>query len=332
MSRRAAIGWTALGAGLSAAILLAFAPLRGVPEDASDKEASASRSTTAASTRDGEVRLEHAEQQRIGLAVAPVIATSAPATTYGFARGLDASALAAIDAEIVTARAAANASQAEAARLAALAAQDQSASAKAVEAARAQAAADSARASLAERRIGLEYGPGLARLGAQARRALIADIAAGRAALVRVDVPGGSLGQGARVLVNGGELLAILGPAASADARLQSAGVLALLRGPLAATATNGRILGVTIETRGSEPGISIPRDAVLRWRGGLWVYRQEGPESFERVELVDARPIGGAWFVRSDLAAGHKVVIRGAETLLAVEHGGGSAADSDGD
>lgn len=332
MSRRAAIGWAAVGAGISAAVLLGLAPLRNATGTADGKEASASRpAAITSSARDGEVRLERAEQQRIGLAVAPVIATTAPAITHGFARGLDGGALAAIDAEIVTARAAASASQAEAARLAQLFAQDQSASAKSVEAARSQAAADAARVGLAERRVGLEYGPGLARLGGGARHALIADIAAGRAALVRIDVPGASLDAQSRIRIDDGAL-AVLGPAAAADPRLQSAGVLAILRGPAAASATSGRILDVKVERGSAEPGAAVPRDAVLRWRGGLWVYRQDGPETFERVELVDARPIGGAWFVRSGLTAGNRVVTGGAETMLAVDRGGGSAAESDGD
>ncbi|MFA6115437.1 MAG: hypothetical protein WC729_15670 [Sphingomonas sp.] len=332
MSRRTAIGWAAVGAGVSAAVLLGLAPMRNATETAEGKNPSADRPTaTASSARDGEVRLERAEQQRTGLSVASVTTTSTPAITHGFARGLDGGALAAIDAEIVTARAAAGASRAEAARLVQLFSQDQSASAKSVEAARAQSAADSARVGLAERRIGLEYGPGLARLGTGARHALIADIAAGRAALVRIDVPGASLDTRSRMRIDGG-VLAVLGPAAAADPRLQSAGLLAILRGPIAASATNGRILDVKVERGSAEAGVAVPRDAVLRWRGGLWVYRQDGPESFERVELIDARPIGGAWFVHSGLTAGNRVVTGGAETLLAIDRSGGSAAESDGD
>ncbi|WP_225010198.1 efflux RND transporter periplasmic adaptor subunit [Novosphingobium percolationis] len=332
MSRRAAIGWAGVGAGISAAVLLGLAPMRNAAEIVEGKRPSVDGpTTTASSSRDGEVRLERAEQQRVGLSVAPAITTTAPAITHGFARGLDGGALAAIDAEIVTARAAAGASRAEAARLAELFAQDQSASAKSVEAARAQSAADAARVGLAERRIGLEYGPGLARLGPGARHALIADIAAGRAALVRIDVPGANLDALSRMRIDG-SAVAVLGPAAAADARLQSAGLLAILRGPIAASVTNGRILDVKVERGSAESGVAVPRDAVLRWRGGLWVYRQEGPESFERVELVDARPIGGGWFVRSGLTAGNRVVTGGAETLLAIDRNGGSAAESDGD
>jgi len=331
MSRRAAIGWAGLGAGASALAMLALMPARQTVEGSAPGSMAGQPEAPTSSDRDGEVRIDAAEQKRIGLTLAPVTATTAPSITHGFARGLDTGALAAIEAEIVTARAAANASRAEAARLALLASQDQSASVKSVQAARAQAAGDVARADLASRRIGLEYGAGLARLSPAARRALIADIAAGRAALVRIDVPGARLADLTHVRIDGGGgSIRVIGPAAAADARLQSAGVLAILRGPVGGSATNGRILGVTIEQGGAASGVAVPRDAVLRWRGGLWVYRQAGPEMFTRVELVNARAITGGWFVESGLAPGSRVAIGAAGTLLAIDRGGGTAADAD--
>lgn len=332
MSTRQAAGWAALGAGAMAGAFLLMAPPRqGAGSDAKAGTEKAAPDAPTSSASDGEVRVEPAEQKRIGVAVARATATSAPAIAHGFARGLDGANLAAIDSEITTASAAASASRAEAVRLATLASQDQSASVKAVQAARAQAAADSARVELAARRIGLEYGAGLARLGPAARRALVADIASGRAALVRVDVPGAALGQlnGVRIDGGGGSLR-MLGPAASADARLQSAGMLAVLRGPVAASATNGRILGVTVESGGSQPGVMVPRAAVIRWRGGVWVYRRTGAETFQRVELVDARPTAGGWFVSAGMSAGDQVVVSGAGTLLAIDRGGGAAPDQD--
>lgn len=336
MSQRAAIGWAAVGAGASAAIMLLVMPApRLVDTLEPGQAATRDAAPPTASDRDGDVRIAKDEQRRIGLTLATVKATTAPAITHGFARGLDTGALAAIDAEILTARSAASASQAEAARLALLASQDQSASVKSVQAARAQATTDTARAVLAARRIGLEYGAGLARLGARERGALIADVAAGRAALVRVDVPGAGLADLTRVRVDGGGgSLRVIGPAAAADARLQSAGVLAIFRGPLAGSATNGRVFGVTVERGDAESGVVIPRDAVLRWRGGLWVYRQQGGGTFSRTELIDARPTADGWFVASGQAAalptGSRVAVGAAGTLLAIDRGGGAAPDED--
>lgn len=331
MSRRAAAGWAALGAGASAAVILALTAVSQSADSPTTKPDSQATVLPTSSERDGDVRIDLAEQKRIGLTVAPVLIVSAPTITRGFARGLDAATLAAIEADIVSARAAADASQAEAGRLALLASQDQSASVKSVQAARAQAAGDAARAELAIRRVGLEYGPGLARMGPTARRALIADIATGRAALVRIDIPGADIAGVSHVMLDGGGgSIRVIGPAASADARLQSVGMLGILTGPAANSAVNGRIFGITIERGGADKGIVVPRDAVLRWRGGLWVYRQDGPETFKRVELVNARPIAQGWFVPSGLADGSDVVTGAAGTLLAIDRGGGAAAEGD--
>lgn len=328
MRRRDAAGWTALGAGASAGFILLVVPLlsSAPPVPPAPERAEAAPS---ASAREGEVRVEPAEQRRIGLTIAKAVPATAPPLGQGFARGLDGANLAAIDAEIVTASAAAAASRAEAARLALLASQDQSASTRSVQAARAQAVADIARVQLASRRIGLEYGPGLARIGSGARRALVADMARGHAALVRIDVPGASIDQLRAVRIDGGSLH-ILGPAAAADPRLQSAGLLAILRGPVAASATNGRILGVTVQQGGSQAGVLVSRDAVVRWHGGAWVYRRTAAETFERVELADGRPVAGGWFVPAGIAAGDAIVVRGAGTLLAIDRGGGAAVGGD--
>jgi hypothetical protein len=332
VTARAAAGWAALGAGACSAVLALIQPAER-PQISQGTGATAGTEAPPAtsSDRDGDVRVSRTEQKRIGLKTTVVSAVGAPALTQGFARGLDTGALAAIGAEIATARAAADASQAQAARLASLASQDQSASLQSVQAARAQAAADAARVELATRRIGFEYGPGLARLGPAARERLVADIAAGRAALVRVDVPGTDLADLSGVrLSDGGGSLRVLGPAAAADPRLQSGGVLAVLRGPAAASATNGRVFGVTIARGGTVAGALVPRAAVLRWRGGLWVYRQQGPESFARTELVGGRPIADGWFVPSGVKPGDRIATESAGTLLAIDSGGGAAPDPD--
>ncbi len=87
------------------------------------------------------IAMDAATQARVGVQVAPLEARAAPRAVDGYARVLDASPLAALDAEVRAAEAAASASRAEFERLKALAAADQAASQRAVEAARAQAEA-----------------------------------------------------------------------------------------------------------------------------------------------------------------------------------------------
>ena len=331
MSRFTAAGWAVAGASAAALAIFGVSALRPAPR--SEAEEGVKEPASGAAFIDGEVRLSAEQQARAGLRVAVLAAGGAPQIKQGFARGLDVSPLAAINAEIASARAAAVASRAEAGRLVALAAQDQSASTRAVEAARAQAAADAARADLAERRVGLEFGPGLARLDLAARQRLLGEIAAGQAALVRVDVPGAASRSGSRVIIADGGVTApvsVLGPAASADARLQSAGLLAIVRGPMARSASAGRVLAASLEQSSRETGVIVPRDALVRWRNAVWAYRRTAQGVFVRRELVDARPVESGWFVTTGFSAGDVVAVGGAGTLLAIERGGEQAAEKD--
>ncbi len=249
----------------------------------------------------------------------------------GFARALDVGALAAIDADSKAAEATARASGAEAARLATLAAQDQSASRRAVEAAQAQAQADSAHAQLAARRVGLEFGPGLARLGRGGTSALVSAIASGKAALVRIDIPNVMLRPGATVRLGeppNATSVRVLGATASADAKLQSAGVLAIVRGGAAQGLLAGRIIPAAAETGARQTGVTVPRDAIVRYQGALWVFVEKPDKSFERVRLSEARPVDDGWFVSRGLAPGTRVAVSGAGSLLAIETGGASAED----
>ncbi|WP_426029452.1 hypothetical protein [Caulobacter sp. DWP3-1-3b2] len=332
MSRYSAAGWAAVGAATAALAIFGASAHRTAPS--ASVEEGVGGTASLATLVDGEVRLSAAQQERAGLRVAPLAAGGAPQIKQGFARGLDVSTLAAINAEIATARAAAVASKAEARRLVALAAQDQSASARAVEAARAQAAADAARTDLAERRVGLEFGAGLARLDLAARQRLLGEIAAGKAALVRIDVPGASSRDGSRVIVADGGITAsvsVLGPAAAADPRLQSAGLLAIVRGPMARSATVGRVLAASLEQSSTEPGVIVPREALVRWRNAVWAYRRTAPGVFVRRELVDARPIASGWFVTTGFSPGDVVAVGGgAGTLLAIERGGEQPGEKD--
>lgn len=271
------------------------------------------------------VHMDAATQQRTGVVVSAIEAINAPRSIEGYARVMDVGPLAAIDAEVGAAQSAAVASREEYRRLQALAAADQAASVRAVEAARAQAGADSARAELASRRIGLEWGPGLVRLSPAQRSQVLSDVAAGRAALMRVDASGASQGT-RRVLLRpdaGQPIVAtILGAAGGADPRLQTAGVLAVVRGGEAARLPAGRLIGALIELGGAEPGFLLPSAAIIRTENAMWVYVRTGADTFERRVLQGARAIDRGWFAPAGFAAGDMIVTDGAASLLAAERG----------
>lgn len=264
------------------------------------------------------LRFDAATRARLGIAVTRLEPAGTAVVTNGFARALDIGPLAVIDSEIRSARAAAVASAADAARLRDLAAQDQSASARSVQVAAAQAIADRLRVDLAVRRVALEFGPGLARLGDGQRMALIADVAAGRAALLRIDVPGSAPITGVRV-GDPAVAVTVLGPASAADARVQGLALLAILRGASVREAAAGRQLAAIIGGGGREAGTIVPRAALLRQKGEMFVYVADG-DRFERRTLAAARPVADGWFTVGDVKPGDMVVTTGAGTVLAAE------------
>ena len=278
-----------------------------------------------ASASETGVHMDAATQTRTGVAVSAAQAISAPQTVDGYARIMDVGPLAAIDAEVSSAHAAAAASRQEYRRLQALAAADQAASVRAVEAARAQAEADGARAALAARRIGLEWGPGLARLSAAERARLLGDAAMGRAALVRVDASG-AMGAATRVRLrpdDGNAITAtILGAAGAADPRLQTAGLLTVVRGGAVARLPAGRLIRAQLERGGAQAGILLPSAAIVRTENAMWVYVRTGDGVFERREVQGARAIDNGWFTQTGFAAGDVIVTEGATSLLAAERG----------
>ena len=223
------------------------------------------------------LKMDAATQNRLGVATQPLQAARRSAAVTGFARALDPGPLAQLDSDIMTAVAAYEASKAEAARTRELNAADQTVSKQAAEAAASQARQDAAKLALLRKRVGLEWSPVLAGYSDARRGKLVADIAAGRAALVRIDSAEGlsqvrgqaeiDLGAGRRARA------AILGPTRTGDPRLQSTGLLALVTGAQAMQLGSGTVAPASISQGGGGDGVLIPRAALLRTAGQTFVY-----------------------------------------------------------
>jgi hypothetical protein len=277
------------------------------------------------------LKMDAATQGRLGVVTAPLQAAHRTASITGFARALDPGPLAQLDADIATAAAALAASQAEAARTKSLAA-DQTVSKQAAEAAAAQARQDAAKLLLLRRRVGLEWGPSLARLSDARRSKLVADIAAGRAALVRIDSAQGlsqargvaqvDLGAGGRAQA------AILGPARVGDPRLQATGVLALVSGSQAMQLGSGTVAPATISQGAGGDGVVIPRAALLRNGGQTFVYIRRDATDFERRAVPAGLSDPEGLFVTSGFKPGEAVVTRGAAQLYAAQSAPAGKAD----
>jgi hypothetical protein len=268
------------------------------------------------------VELDAATQKRLGVLVAPLAAARSTGATSGFARVLDPVPLATLDSDLLAAQATARASAAEAARTRALAAADATISVKTAQAAQAQASADAAKLALLRRRVGLEWGTAFVADGPRAR--LLAELATGRAALVRIDAPKGAtgvrsvqldLGAGARIAVT------VLGAARTADTRLQSSGLIGLVRGPAALGLSAGLTVPAVMAGPVGTSGVLAPRSAVMRAQGKVFVYVRQDPTHFERRVLTGVAPQADGLFAAGGARPGEAVVVSGAAAIFAAEN-----------
>ena len=268
-----------------------------------------------------DVELDAAAQKRLGVATAPLAAARYAGAINGFARVLDPVPLATLDSDLVAAQAAARASAAEAARTRALAAADATISQKTAQAAQAQASADAAKLALLRRRVGLEWGGAFAPDGFRAR--LLADLAAGRAALVRIDAPAGTARAGsARLQLSEGQSVdvVLLGAARTADPRLQSGGLVGVVRGPAAARLGARLTAPAVLTGPAGAQGVLTPRSSVIRAQGKTFVYVRKDPTHFERRVLSGVAPQADGLFAAAGAQAGETVVVGGAAAIYAAE------------
>jgi len=271
------------------------------------------------------VKLASEIQAKLGLKSEPLKAKAAAATVSGFVKVLDPGPLAQLDSDIDAADAAAQASTAELVRSAALNKDGAAVATKAVEAARAQAKSDNAKLALLHRRLGLEWGDGVARMSASQREGLLADIAAGKAALVRIDTPSGEGLAGLKVVdldlgALGQVRATVLGPARAADPKLVSPGLIATARGPGVRSLSVGLSAPVKLAISDPANGVLAPRAALLRSKGKTWVYVRTGGETFLRKEVEDGRSDAAGLFVPAGFRPGEQVVTQGAAALFAAE------------
>jgi hypothetical protein len=270
------------------------------------------------------VRLSPAAQRELGVATQPMTLTHRAAEVDAFAKVLDPEPLVQLDSDLATAQAVAAASGAEAVRAKALHAADGGVSAKDTEAAVAQARADVLKVEILRRRVGLEWGPGVARMSPAARGRLVRGLAAGRIALVHVDTHNDQGQAGAhevKVDIGDGSVSGVvLGPARAAEPRLQSSGLLVEVSGPKAILLSVGLTQSAHIETSTAQAGVLVPRAAVIRFKGSDWVYVRAGPGVFVRRPIEDPVPQVDGFFAPKGLAPGDEVVTRGAAALFTAE------------
>lgn len=279
------------------------------------------------------VTIDRAAQKRLGIATAPLAAATVQPSLTSFGHVLDPTPLMTLDSDLETAVASAAASSAEARRTHELAAADATVARKVAEAAAAQARGDSARLLLLRRRLTLEWGAAIAALPDRRRAALLADLAAGRSALLRVDTP---IGAGSRAATSatidlgdqGSGLARFVGDTRAADPRQAVAGRLAIVSGRIAGLMAIGLTVPVRIAVGPPSPGIFVPAAALLRHGGKTWVYIRTADTAFERRLLGDAAPRPLGLLVHSGVRSGEAVVVHGGAQLFTAEQASVAGAE----
>ena len=268
--------------------------------------------------------LDRQVQGHLGVVTQKLAATHRASEIDAFAKVLDPGPLAQLVSDLQTAQAAAVASKAEAERSAALNKADGGVSAKDVETAVAQARSDALKVQALRARLGLEWGPGIARMSDAQRDRLVKALADGTAALVHVDTHHNAGQAGARSVridvgadsVGG----AVIGPARVAESRLQSSGLIVEVSGKAAIQLSVGLTQSAHIVSASPQTGFILPRAALIRFRGSDWAYVRAGPTRFERRLVLNPLPQDNGFFVTGGFSPGEEVVVQGAAALFASE------------
>jgi multidrug efflux system membrane fusion protein len=111
-----------------------------------------------------------------------------------------------------------------------------------------------------------------------------------------------------------------LGPAAAIDPQTQTRAFLFIVSPNSQGLAPGAAVEGHIVMPGAPLAGLALPRDAVIRFGGATWVYRQISPETFERTAIHLEQPLAEGWFVSKDLKPQDKVVTGGAQLLLSEE------------
>lgn len=269
------------------------------------------------------VQLDPAARELAGIEVAPVTARELAAERRAYGRVLDPTPLAGQVYELAAATPAYTAAAREETRVRALFRGQENASQRELEAAqvalgRAKLGIDTARA-----RLVTAWGAELA--GRDDLDALVRDLVAGRRALVRIDVPPGpprvepsGLARLESLDADAPLAATFLGPAPQTDPLLQGSGLLFLVERDPPGPGT--AVTAWLPERSGKVRGVDVPREALLRHQGGVFVYVQHDARTFERRGVELLLPTEAGWLATGALTPGEQVVVSGAALLLSSE------------
>ena len=271
------------------------------------------------------VTLDAATQKAMGLQTATLRSARLSQELKGYGRVMDPSALAALVAELTSALAQNEASQAELTRLKSLEEQ-KNASERALQSAQAAATRDRAQVAAVRLRLLSTWGAGIAER--QDLPAFVLSLGSLDSALVEIDLPADAsvtgMPTGAQFMTLAPDSKPIdaqfIGPATSVDPQMQGRGFVFLVNPNPARLAPGTAVTGFLKMPGGMQSGVILPREAVVRHNGATWIYVQTADDKFQRTEVVLDRPLENGWFVRHGLDPKDKVVTVGAQQILSEE------------
>lgn len=339
--------------GVTVIVAIAVALLLRLAAPGGDSDESAGGDAPIASSikvvaQGGETRLvvPPAALRASGIAVVALKPATAQPGVSAFATALQPQALLeqrrailAADAETERARAAAAAAAVQAGRLRSLNADHAIVSKRELEAGQVASATERAGVEVAASQLALveataarQWGPVIARW-LESGSSKLDRVFDGRTLLLQI-APTHEVGSltpkiAHLSLPQGGQLTAtVISPSPQADPQFQTRTFFAL------APASTALLPGMTVPARfpTGQPvqGVEIPSSAVVRWKGGSFVYVSAGSNRFVRRAVSTDLPTANGW-IDGTLSPGTHIVIAGAQLLLSEElraSGGGPVAE----
>jgi hypothetical protein len=326
-NRRIAAASRAMAA-LACALALAAAATSSVHAQDDDDDVAPAQSAS------GPLALNPEQRAAVGIVVARAAAAKPGERIAAFGLVLDPSTLAADLGEVEAARATERAASAEVARLQGLYKAGAGASLRNLEAAQAEVAKAHAAADAASAKFAQRWSP----LASDASRRKIVDaVAAGKIALVRVDVPGrivlGTLPTRASLDIDGVAVEARVLGSLMETRETQGAAVLVAIDDPPAGLAAGARFAATLVGDARS--GFLVPRGALVYEEGGAFVYHElagkPGDDNtyYARKPVTLLMPSGDGWLV-GGLDDDDRIVVRGNGVLWSLEGIGSMPEDDD--
>ncbi|WP_045835469.1 hypothetical protein [Hyphomicrobium sp. 99] len=256
-------------------------------------------------------------------------ASKEPVKIEGIATVLNPDVLLQLDADIRSATVAANFSHGQLERFKA----STMLSRQTLENAARQEGIDASQLKLLLTRLQQSWGDKAPFVNAEARQTLMADIANGSRAVLRLDFPDMATDEPENVRVvplRGGLETKVdtLWAAPSGNLAMPGVSFFGLINaGPGLRAGDRARVIADSPERLG---GVVIPSAALVVYGSKSWCYVETEPRKYERKLVSLEAPVDDGYYVKGGFEPGERVVVKGASILLAREATPGSLDDDD--